>query len=292
MNECLSWASLSDKSAVVEALTAEERLFLRSHPSGCPACASEMTLWEDLAHVLKEPERLTARQRSPEEPRDLRRWLPRFGSVRGFQGRFALGAVATLLVAMAASAALWPRPTVLKEPPQLPQEMPAVAGPRAAPPRLAVDDRALRARSDGAAAVLGAGSPHTSKSHDAASPNAAELLQRARELRASGRYGDASAVYLRLVREYAGSPEARVAQVSVGELQLSQLGDAGAALRSFEAYLSGGGALRQEASYGRVRALQRLGRRNDAQKAAAAFVRAYPNSVQAAALRKEQDWAP
>jgi hypothetical protein len=60
MNECLSWASLSDKSAVVEALSAEERLFLRTHPSVCAACASEMTWWENLGQVLNEPERLTA----------------------------------------------------------------------------------------------------------------------------------------------------------------------------------------------------------------------------------------
>jgi hypothetical protein len=75
--------------------------------------------------------------------------------------------------------------------------------------------------------------------------------------------------------------------VSLGELQLSQLGDANAALRSFEAYLRGGGTLRQEASYGRIRALRRLGKLAEARAAAAAFMSTYPHSAQAATLRKE-----
>lgn len=115
----------------------------------------------------------------------------------------------------------------------------------------------------------------------------AELLQRARGLRADGRYRDAHGVYQRLLREHSASAEARVALVSLGELQLSQLGDAGGALRSFERYLRSGGALSQEASYGRIRALRRLGRLSEARTAASAFLSAYPNSVQAATLRKE-----
>lgn len=116
---------------------------------------------------------------------------------------------------------------------------------------------------------------------------AAELLQRARALRADGRYREAHTAYQRLLREHGASAEARVALVSLGDLQLSQLGDAGGALRSFEGYLRRGGALSQEASYGRIRALRRLGRLSEARTAASAFVSAYPNSVQAATLRKE-----
>lgn len=115
----------------------------------------------------------------------------------------------------------------------------------------------------------------------------AKLLEQARSLRADAHYREALSVYQRLLREYAKSSEAQVALVSLGELQLSQLGDSAGALRSFEAYLRGGGALSQEASYGRIRALRRLGRLSEAQSAADAFVKAYPKSVQAATLRKE-----
>jgi hypothetical protein len=98
---------------------------------------------------------------------------------------------------------------------------------------------------------------------------------------------EANHAYQRLLQEYPGSAEARVALVSRGELQLAQLADASAALGSFDTYLRGGGALRQEASYGRIRALRRLGRLREAEAATRAFLSAYPRSVQAATLRKE-----
>ena len=72
------------------------------------------------------------------------------------------------------------------------------------------------------------------------------------------------------------------------QLQLSQLGNAAGAVRSFDAYLRIGGPLSQEASYGRIRALRQLGRWSDARAASDAFIAAYPKSVQAAALRKER----
>jgi hypothetical protein len=121
----------------------------------------------------------------------------------------------------------------------------------------------------------------------AAAPTAAELLERARDLRVRGRYQEANNAYQRLLREYSGSAEAQAALVSRGELQLSQLANPSAALASFDAYLRGGGALRQEASYGRIRALRRLGKLREAEIATRAFLSTYPRSVQAATLRKE-----
>jgi len=508
MNECLNWAALSDKSAVGEVLTAEERLFLRSHPNGCPVCASEATLWDSLERVLEEPERLTARSArlaSVGSPG----WLGRIVSKRFPKRRTLLATVAIVAAAAAASAALWSRPgDVERRAPSIARNRPvslasaggaagvqlalsagdtlvdqrgAVAGERLGvgtvvtvgsgqacllvPPGVSVcldsntrisietldaDKRRFRLHAGHAVAHLypqpvgstfgfetAAGSvvakgtvfslkadgssvalrvqegvvvnskgnetsaykapslallspergilqvPNESASDSrlvelakyfgdqtrgtlvvnaAAGSNvavgdfplgvtpvsalvqpgdyrmevsrsgfapiverltveagarvvrnyeataeltptsdngtpkvprgvspstAAELLERARELRSGGHYKDANGAYQRLLREYPASAEARVALVSLGELQLSQLGDAGAALRSFEAYLRGGGALRQEASYGRIRALRRLGRLDDARIAADAFVSAYPKSVQATALRKE-----
>ncbi len=115
--------------------------------------------------------------------------------------------------------------------------------------------------------------------------SASDLLARAGRLRASRRFGEAGAAYEALLREYPGSVAARAALVSLAELQLSRLGQPARALRSFETYLSQGGPLRQEARYGRIRALRRLGRAADARAATELFLRDYPGSPQAEALR-------
>ena len=507
MNDCLTRASLSDKEAVGEALTADERLFLQSHASSCPVCAAEASLWSNLEQVLDEPERLTARPSYAEPPKKragVR--LGQFLSGRAWQGPALAAAV---VAAAAAIAVTWSRPSAppgvgsrleplaagsrsasaagairsqgaqlaLSAGEALVNQRAALAGARLAagdvisvaegqacvlvPPGVTVcldtatelsietleagkrrfrlhrghavahlekqpagssfgfetaagsvvakgtefalrvvdssvslrvyegvvlnnqgsetsayqapsaallspepkpaqpsDEADLRllelarffgdrspsslsvsaatgssvmlgdvllgiapvsalvqpgdyrmevsragfasiverltfetgariARTYEATAELGAAAGRAGKASAAAPATAAELLERARELRAGGRYRDSAGAYQRLLREHADSAEARVALVSLGELQLSQLGDASSALRSFDAYLRGGGALRQEASYGRIRALRRLGKVNEAQAAAAAFITTYPKSVQAATLRKE-----
>lgn len=513
MNECLNWGSLSEKSSIGDALTAEERLFLRSHPSGCRACACEAVLLDELEKAIQDPSLLTARHAHREQPRPEPSWLERFVPAGASQRRSVFAAVGGFVVVAAASAAMWRtssgpfaveragtptsashRSTSAARGPYtagvrlslaagdaLIDQQPAVAGKQLSvgsvvtvgsgqacllvPPGVsvcldsntklsietlqserrrfrlhaghavahlhpqpvgstfgfetaagsvvakgtvfslrtdgssvtlrvhegvvvnsrgsetsaykapslallslergplrAIDEAASDSRlvelakyfgdqargtlivsaAAGSSVALGdfrlgmtpisaliqpggyrmevsktgfapvverltfeagartvrnyeptaelsavASNPPAGGSRASTFPTAAELLERARELRADGRYQDANGVYQRLVREFAGSAEARVALVSLGELQLSQLGDAGAALRSFEAYLRGGGALRQEASYGRVRALRRLGKSSEARAAADAFVGAYPNSVQAATLRKE-----
>jgi tetratricopeptide (TPR) repeat protein len=115
--------------------------------------------------------------------------------------------------------------------------------------------------------------------------SADELLARAREQRANGRYGEAAGTYRKLLALHPRSDQARAALVSLGELQLSQLDNAEAALASFDAYLKSGGPLAQEARYGRIRSLRKLGRLGDERGAIEDFLRDYPRSVQAAALR-------
>jgi hypothetical protein len=126
--------------------------------------------------------------------------------------------------------------------------------------------------------------PSAATSVEPTSPSPVALIRRASALRSAGRYAEAAAVYRELVRAHPRSGEARIAQVSLGELELSQLGQAASALASFEAYLAGGGSLTQEARYGRIRALRALGRSGEATEAAAAFVRDYPGSAQARSL--------
>lgn len=118
----------------------------------------------------------------------------------------------------------------------------------------------------------------SSRSRSAA-PSASDLLGAARRQAASGDPGRALATYASLRRQHAGSPEAHAANVSIGELELRR-GRAKAALRAFARYLSqGGGVLAEEAHWGKIRALHRLGQTEDRDQAIAALRRHYPASV-------------
>src|SRR5687768_15971932 len=99
MNECLTWAALSDKAAVGDSLSADEQLLLRNHRSQCAVCATEASLWDSLVKVLDEPERLTSRPSAP-EPQSARSRL------RQFVSRPALVAVIVATSAAAAAAAV------------------------------------------------------------------------------------------------------------------------------------------------------------------------------------------
>lgn len=112
-------------------------------------------------------------------------------------------------------------------------------------------------------------------------------LERARELRAQGRFGEAAQVYRALHAASPHSSAGRTALVSLGSLSLSTLGDPQAALTAFSRYLSGGpGALTKEAAYGRLRALRALGRSAEADAAAEAYLSQYPHAPEGDALRR------
>lgn len=91
------------------------------------------------------------------------------------------------------------------------------------------------------------------------------LLSRARKRRAARDWHGAAQAYAELVRRFPGRPEASVALVALGTLQLEHLDQPGAALSSFRRYLAGArqGALAREALWGQARALRRLGRHRD-----------------------------
>ncbi|MGC4086536.1 MAG: PEGA domain-containing protein [Polyangiaceae bacterium] len=135
------------------------------------------------------------------------------------------------------------------------------------------------------AAVAPARAVDVSASDSATRATPAELLTRARAARASGRFAEAAHVYRQLMQAFPHSAEARVSLVSLGEMSLSELNDARSALGSFDAYLKQGGGLTQEARYGRIRALGRLGRKAQERAAIESFLTDYPQSVQAASLR-------
>ena len=113
---------------------------------------------------------------------------------------------------------------------------------------------------------------------------ASNLLEEARKERGSGHYAQAAQLYRKLVQQHPESAEARAALVSLGQLELGQLGQPEAALRSFRAYLGQPGQLRQEAEHGVIQALQRLGRKAEERRAIVDFLARYPKSTQAGPL--------
>jgi TolA-binding protein len=113
---------------------------------------------------------------------------------------------------------------------------------------------------------------------------ASDLLEEARQQRASRHYAQAAQLYRKLVQQHPESAEARAALVSLGQLELGQLGQPEAALRSFRQYLAHPGQLRQEAEHGVIQALQRLGRKAEERRAIEAFLARYPKSTQAGPL--------
>jgi tetratricopeptide (TPR) repeat protein len=112
------------------------------------------------------------------------------------------------------------------------------------------------------------------------------LLSRAQDLRAKGKLRESVGVLQQLIQSHPASAEARVSLVSVGELELIEFGRPARALQAFESYLKAPGALTREARFGQIRALLALGRKEEAERGTRAFLKAYPNSIQAEQLRK------
>lgn len=117
---------------------------------------------------------------------------------------------------------------------------------------------------------------------------ARDLLQRAQKRRAARDWRGAAASYRLLLARFPTSSAARAVRVALGMLCLDHLGDAVGALRLFDAYLRATrrGALAQEAAYGRIRALRKLGRRRAERRAMRSFLKYYPGALQAPLVRR------
>jgi ferric-dicitrate binding protein FerR (iron transport regulator) len=111
-----------------------------------------------------------------------------------------------------------------------------------------------------------------------------DMLGYARSLRASGDFRRAAEVYRQIHAANPQSPSGRAALVSLGELLLSR-NDAKGALSAFDSYLARGGALTQEALFGRARALRTLNRPAEERAAIDRFLAAYPTAPQSRVLR-------
>jgi ferric-dicitrate binding protein FerR (iron transport regulator) len=112
-------------------------------------------------------------------------------------------------------------------------------------------------------------------------------LSYARQLRARGLFTRAAEIYRSVHARSPSSESGRAALMALASLQLSSLNDPKAALASFDRYLAaGGGPLRQQADYGRIRALRSLGRTAEELKATRAFIERYPKAPEARLLRE------
>jgi len=118
-----------------------------------------------------------------------------------------------------------------------------------------------------------------------AGPSIAELRDQASDARATRSWRDAKAAYEELLQRYPDAPEALNARVQLGDILRRRLGQPAAALIHFDAYISHGGPLAAEARFGRVLALQQLGRRADEALAIADFLGQHPKHIEAENLR-------
>lgn len=108
--------------------------------------------------------------------------------------------------------------------------------------------------------------------------DAATMLADARSLRGQGNRKRAGQTFAALIKAHPDSAEAGVARVALGQLRLGA-GRHKSALSLFSAYLSKGGPLAEEALWGKIQALNGLGRKDALAAAVADLERRFPRSV-------------
>ncbi|MBI4917479.1 MAG: FecR domain-containing protein [Acidobacteria bacterium] len=121
-----------------------------------------------------------------------------------------------------------------------------------------------------------------------AAPTPRELLDAARRLRIASDWPGAAAAYEELVARHPDSGEAHVALVPLGQLRLERLDDAAGALRAFDDYLrqDATAPLAEEASWGRIESLRRLGRPAEEADALRGFLAEHPASLRLGEARR------
>jgi hypothetical protein len=114
--------------------------------------------------------------------------------------------------------------------------------------------------------------------------HASELVERALAQRQWGDYNGAASTYRQLILEHDGTVESLTALVSLGQLELYNLGRATAASAHFESYLgrAASGTLAEEARLGLVRAYDKSNRVSDVERAATDYLAHHPKGYAAA----------
>lgn len=171
-----------------------------------------------------------------------------------------------------------------------PSRLDAVSG--EAPPETPVVPAASITEAEGASEPVRPRAPLASVK--SAAPE--DLLLKANGLRSEGRWKEAEALYLRIIRAEPSSLASYVARVASGSLRLEHLGDARGALRQFKAALriQPRGVLDQEAKHGIAEAHRVLGNRDAERSALESFLSTHPDSplVPSARARVRELTAP
>lgn len=145
----------------------------------------------------------------------------------------------------------------------------------------------LRASPDAGMIAPDTQQPEAEPASDDASkpPTAKQLAAAAQRERAAKNYDETARLYRELLRRYPDSPEAANVPVRLGDL-LASTGDHSGALEAYELYLERGAKpLAREAEYGRIQALQALGRKTEERAAIEAFLAARPDDYRNTELR-------
>jgi len=275
------------------ALTDAEREVLQVHLAACPDCRMFATLGEDFDRVFTTrpcDERLVARVAHRATQATLSNLPRRFGPSNGQ----LLSLVAAVAVGLGGGAWL-ASSFVVDSPPVVDPSPSAAGGGAAALARLAIPTSSSAVAPVleplSAASPLG-GAEHAARRSRAEPPSASALFARANEMRREGSGVESIALYRQLQRLYPRSPEAKVSHLSLANLLGADTRRAEQALPEFDAYLASGGALEEEALYGRAQVLQKLARRDAERSAWRRLLTRFPDSVYAAKAQHRLEALP
>jgi TolA-binding protein len=277
-----------------------ERRALHAHLGQCAACraASALaTLFDAVPETLPGDGELLGRvlSRATGKQPFARRWIRAAAMAAGvvvFTGGAAVAWVTVgrrvLEMRSAENAAMLSpaRGRVAHRVPAIPSEIPPVAPTVEAPPPApaAIENavpEAAKQRPEpprSVAAVAPSIEPQ---------PTARSLFAEANAVRRAGEIRRAIGLYQRLRRDFPGSAQAILASVSMGDLLL-RLGDPAGAVTAYDSYRAhaSGGALTEEALFGRARCLARLGRAAEERQTWEELVRRFPRSAYQPAAAK------
>jgi tetratricopeptide (TPR) repeat protein len=203
----------------------------------------------------------------------------------------AMAAIVLLAVVGGASAARWyfdrsPQPSV---------EHLAPMAPRVSPKRAAQPTQLPEVTLEAEREIPHAPRAAKHEAHEKAEPE--DLLQRANQLRAAGRFQTAAETYAQVYERYPRSLSAYAAQIAAASIELEHLGKPQHARKLFETALRSQphGALDLEARQGLSLSLRDLGRDRDEAEALRALIRHHgetPAARRAEARLKELTSAP
>jgi TolA-binding protein len=272
--------------------TASERERAQSHLQSCSACRLEQALLADADEAAAAPEAAEiaerARRRALAQLRTVRALGARGArkpAARRVRSLFAAALIAACFaaVALGRTGLRWHAPSPSLAPTHARAVSAAEVGlPSAPAPASAEAAPSALDEPESHAPEIGASKPVSSAQRAPEAPSASELFARANQARHQGDAREAATLYRSLERAFPKSAEANVARVTFGRLLLDRLGEPRAALAEFDAYLSAGGALREEALVGRALALGRRGRRQEERASWSTLLTTFPQSTYAA----------